>query len=294
MSILSRRASSLAVNSSLPYIYLSQIPYAKALSLQSHLVTRRLKARKQLQSPSSLTTEENARLQHIANTDILLLLQHPPTYTTGRRDRKRAEGDVNNVGSEEKRLREFGAEYFETLRGGQTTFHGPGQLIGYPILNLQNYKLSVKCYVAAIERVIIETCDAFGIKAQTSEHTGVWTDGEKICAIGIQVQRYITSHGFALNCNTDLSWFDHIIPCGLVDKKVTSMTKQIAKQQQIEFADKETNQLQRKKREMSVEIVLPVLTEKFGNMFERSMHPLGCFDDSEIGLRRVISESISK
>ncbi|CAG8500837.1 5470_t:CDS:2 [Ambispora gerdemannii] len=310
MSIFSGRAcslplSGLAVSTYLPYIYLSQISYAKALSLQAHLVTRRLKAREQLQTSSSpLPTEENERLHDVANTDILLLLQHSPTYTTGRRDKRSTgagggssskEDLINNVGIEEKRLREFGAEYFETLRGGQTTFHGPGQLIGYPILNLQNYKLSVRCYVAAIERVIIETCAMYGIKAQTTEHTGVWANGEKICAIGIQVQRYITSHGFALNCNTDLSWFDHIIPCGLIDKKMTSIAKQIAKQQQIEFVNRNLNRMQQEKQEISVEIVLPVLAEKFGSVFGRSMRPLECFGDSELGgLRRAISEALSK
>ncbi|CAG8536576.1 11254_t:CDS:2, partial [Diversispora eburnea] len=173
-----------------PCIYLSQISYIKALNLQRFLVQSKLDS---------------------ISSDFLLLLQHPPTYTTGRRD-------LNNNDNK------------ETLRGGQTTFHGPGQLVGYPILNLRNFGLSVRNYVCAIEHVIIKTCETFNINAQTTEHTGVWIDNEKICAIGIHIQRFMTSHGFALNCNNDLSWFDHIIPCGLEDKKHTSLTKEILKQ----------------------------------------------------------------
>ncbi|CAG8721287.1 17250_t:CDS:2, partial [Funneliformis caledonium] len=196
----------------LPYIYLNQVTYIKALTLQEFLV--------------------KSRIENKLEDDLLLLVQHPPTYTTGRRDKGRGE-------FERLRLQEFGAEYHETLRGGQITFHGPGQL------------LSVRCYVAAIERMIIDTCIKYGIKAKNTKNTGVWVnDQEKICAIGIQVQRYITSHGFALNCNTDLNWFSHIIPCGLENKQMTSISKELSK-------------LRGEEEQIGVEEVLPNLCNSF-------------------------------
>ncbi|CAG8816759.1 7910_t:CDS:2, partial [Racocetra persica] len=117
------------------------------------------------------------RIENKNSSDLLLLLQHPPTYTTGRRN-------VGKTMNEEATyLKKLGAQYFETLRGGQTTFHGPGQLVGYPILDLRNFKLSVRCYVAAIERVIIDTCAAYGVATSTTKNTGVWAGDDKICAI---------------------------------------------------------------------------------------------------------------
>ncbi|CAG8501624.1 15831_t:CDS:2 [Dentiscutata erythropus] len=234
----------------LPYVYLSQISYEKALNLQKFLVRHRF---------------ENKN-----SSDLLLLLQHPPTYTTGRRN-------IGKTMDEEAHLRKLGAQYFETLRGGQTTFHGPGQLVGYPILNLKNFKLSVRCYVAAIEHVIINTCAAYGIVASTTKDTGVWVGNDKICAIGIQVQRFITSHGFALNCNTDLSWFDHIIPCGLEDKKMTSLTNEYIKEE--------------KKAIITVEQVIPTLCQHFGYVFGRSLKPLKDINNES---NRVLTQIIDE
>ncbi|KAF0463394.1 putative Lipoate-protein ligase [Gigaspora margarita] len=234
----------------LPYVYLSQISYEKALNLQKLLVRRRF---------------ENKN-----SSDLLLLLQHPPTFTTGRRD-------IGKTMNDEAYLRKLGAEYFETLRGGQTTFHGPGQLVGYPILDLRNFKLSVRCYVAAIEHVIINTCNAYGIVASTTKNTGVWVGDDKICAIGIQVQRFITSHGFALNCNTDLNWFDHIIPCGLEDKKMTSLTNEYAKEG--------------KKTIITVEQVIPTLCQHFGYVFGRPLKPLkDVNNESDRALMQILDE----
>ncbi|RIA80943.1 putative Lipoate-protein ligase [Glomus cerebriforme] len=235
----------------LPYIYLSQITYIKALSLQQYLVKNRI----------------GNKLDN-----VLLLVQHPPTYTTGRRGKEKSE-------DERIRLQEFGADYYETLRGGQVTFHGPGQLVGYPILNIRNFKLSVRSYVAALEQMIIDTCATYGIKAKTTEYTGVWVnDEEKLCAIGIQIQRYITSHGFALNCNTDLNWFNHIMPCGLEDKQMTSISKEL-------------NKLRNKNEmmEVSVEDVLPNLCKSFGKVFNCnivSLHELN--DEKYLQLKNAI------
>ncbi|KAG9290616.1 hypothetical protein G9A89_011579 [Geosiphon pyriformis] len=260
-------------SSYLPYVYLSQLPYATALRLQENLVTRRLTARQLLKTGCS--TVEAERYKRIASTDVLLLLQHPPTYTNGRRDRGKTAKAI-----EEARLRDMGAECFQTLRGGQTTFHGPGQLVGYPIFDLKNFKLSVRCYVAAIEHVIIETCAAYKINAGKTEHTGVWVGEEKICAIGIQIQRYITSHGFALNCNTDLDWFEYIVPCGLSNKKMTSITKEFGKSRN------KTNGVN-----ISVEDVLPVLCKKLGEVFGRELKALETIPDEMVGgLNKVLDE----
>jgi lipoate-protein ligase B len=113
------------------------------------------------------------------------------------------------------------------MRGGQTTFHGPGQLVAYPIVDLRIHKLSPRCYVAMLEKSLIATCARHSIKAMTTENTGVWTsEDDKIAAIGVHMRRNITSHGVGLNVNTDLWWFDRIVACGLEGKRATSFVKQ--------------------------------------------------------------------
>ncbi|KAJ1660266.1 hypothetical protein IWQ61_000788 [Dispira simplex] len=188
------------------YKYLSQVPYPKALQLQQWLVRGRInqefpETRTRILSTNNpldvraitLSPGTEVFTEHIPN--LLLLLQHPPTYTLGRRDYRR------EVVNERKRLENLGAAFFQ--------------------LGLRNY-------VQAIENTIIDTCRSYGITAQTSEHTGVWVGNDKVAAIGIRVQKFVTSHGFALNCNTDLRWFDHIVPCGLADLGVTSLTRLLA------------------------------------------------------------------
>lgn len=154
--------------------------------------------------------------------DTLILLEHDPVFTVGIRDK-------GYTIEEEERLKKLGAEFYRTNRGGLITFHGPGQLVAYPILNLKHFKCSVKWYVSQIEEMIIRLCAEYGIKAGTSPDTGVWVNDRKICAIGIHGSRYITTHGLALNCNTNLSWFDHIVPCGIEGKGVTSISKELNK-----------------------------------------------------------------
>ena len=151
----------------------------------------------------------------------LLLLEHKPCFTVGRRL------GPQNCKNEEERLSKLGADFVYSKRGGEITFHGPGQLVGYPIINLKELdeQYGVRKYVDCIQEILIETCADFQVKAKLTKDTGVWVnDHKKIAAIGIQVQRHIASHGFALNCNTDLSWFDHIIPCGLEGKTTTSLS----------------------------------------------------------------------
>ncbi|XP_060650423.1 putative lipoyltransferase 2, mitochondrial [Drosophila nasuta] len=156
--------------------------------------------------------------------NFLLLLEHDPVYTIGIRTKGYTEED-------EKRLRELGAEFHRTDRGGLITFHGPGQLVAYPILNLRQFKLSMRCYVATLEQTVIETCRQLGVlNASTTADTGIWVGDKKICAIGVHGSRYVTTHGIGLNCSTDLSWFEHIVPCGIEGKGVTSLSEQLQRQ----------------------------------------------------------------
>ncbi|XP_053176366.1 putative lipoyltransferase 2, mitochondrial [Scomber japonicus] len=176
---------------------------------------------------------------------VLLLCQHPPVYTTGIRQQPYPPPLLD-------RLRLLGAEVHRTNRGGLITFHGPGQLVCYPVLNLGAFKKSVRWYVSELERTIISLCSSFGIEASTSPHTGVWVGDNKICAVGIHCGRYVTSHGVALNCNTDLSWFSHIVPCGIVGKGVTSLSAEL-------------------RRDVSVEEVEPALLDAFSRQFNCSL-----------------------
>ena len=148
----------------------------------------------------------------------LLLLQHPPTYTLG------ARGDTGNLLADEERLQQIGATVRRTDRGGDITYHGPGQLVGYPILDLHQWHEGPRWYVRSLEQVLIETLAEFGIASQREQgRPGVWAGDSKIAAIGVRISRGVTSHGFALNVDPDLAYFSHIVPCGLPGVTVTSM-----------------------------------------------------------------------
>lgn len=150
------------------------------------------------------------------------MVEHTPVYTIGIRTKHYAL-------KEEENLRRLGAEFYKTNRGGLITFHGPGQLVVYPIINLKRFKPSIKWYVCTLEKVVIDICQQYELNAETSPHTGVWVNDKKICAIGIHGSRYVTTHGFALNCSTDLEWFSHIVPCGIEGKGVTSMSQELCR-----------------------------------------------------------------
>jgi lipoyl(octanoyl) transferase len=154
--------------------------------------------------------------------DRLLLLEHFPVYTLGRG------GDPSNLLAGPARLRELGAEFVRIDRGGDITFHGPGQLVAYPIVELRD-PLDLRRYVRTLEAAIISTAAAFGVEAARLEGaTGVWVDGRrKLAAIGVRVRRGVTTHGLALNVNTDLRWFAEMIPCGIRDKEVTSLASEL-------------------------------------------------------------------
>lgn len=149
---------------------------------------------------------------------VLILLQHPPTYTLG------ARGKPEHLLLSQEAYLSRGAEVHRTDRGGDVTFHGPGQVVGYPIVNIRARGGGPVSYVRALEAMLIEVLARFGISAGRSErNAGVWVGDAKIAAIGVRISRGVTTHGFALNVNTDLSYFDDIIPCGLPDARVTSV-----------------------------------------------------------------------
>jgi lipoyl(octanoyl) transferase len=154
--------------------------------------------------------------------DRLLLLEHFPVYTIGRG------GDDANLLAGPERLRQLGAEFVRIDRGGDITFHGPGQIVAYPIVELRD-PLDLRRYVRALEGAIIDTAARFGVSAgRVDGLTGVWVDGQrKLAAIGVRVRRGVTTHGLALNVNTELRWFDEMIPCGIRDKEVTSLAREL-------------------------------------------------------------------
>jgi lipoate-protein ligase B len=152
--------------------------------------------------------------------DVLLLLEHPPTYTIGRG------GDEGAFLTPRTTLESMGASVHSVDRGGRVTFHGLGQLVGYPILDLSEWRRDVHAYLRALEDVLIATLSDFGLAASRNQgYTGVWVGEEKIGAIGVKVSRWVTTHGFALNVTCDLDWFRHIVPCGLKGKSVTSIER---------------------------------------------------------------------
>ncbi len=158
----------------------------------------------------------------------LIFVEHPPVYTLGK------SGKPQNMLLNEQQQRDKGIEYFQSNRGGDITFHGPGQLVGYPIFDLETFKTDLGWYLRSLEEIIILTMAAYGLHGDRSKgETGVWIEPHekgkerKICAMGIRCSRWITMHGFALNINTNLDYFNDIIPCGIVDKKVTSIQQEL-------------------------------------------------------------------
>ncbi|HUR91618.1 MAG TPA: lipoyl(octanoyl) transferase LipB [Gemmatimonadaceae bacterium] len=181
---------------------LGTMPYAEALELQRSVAAKRI-------------TGEIFE-------DVLLLVQHPPVVTLGRSSK-----DANLVASPEL-LKLRGVELFEVERGGDVTFHGPGQLVGYPIIDLKRHKQDLHWYLRTIEQALIDTLEALGIAAgRNTGYTGVWTGGKKIASIGVHARDWVTWHGFALNVTTDLSYFDLIVPCGIQDVTMTSISREL-------------------------------------------------------------------
>ncbi|HUF65634.1 MAG TPA: lipoyl(octanoyl) transferase LipB [Gemmatimonadaceae bacterium] len=154
--------------------------------------------------------------------DVLLLVEHPPVVTLGRSSK-----DGHLTASPEL-LKLRGVELFEVERGGDVTFHGPGQLVGYPIIDLKRHKQDLHWYLRTVEQALIDTLEALGIAAgRNTGYTGVWTGGQKIASIGVHARDWVTWHGFALNVSTELSYFDLIVPCGIPDVTMTSIAREL-------------------------------------------------------------------
>ena len=173
------------------------------------------------------------RRQNLNETtpNYLLMVEHPHVYTLGK------SGDIKNLLISEAELEKKQATYYKINRGGDITYHGPGQLVGYPILDLDNFFTDIHKYLRFLEETIILTLADYGLKAERSKgETGVWLDvgtpfARKICAMGVRASRWVTMHGFALNVNADLGYFDHIIPCGIEGKAVTSLNVELGKKE---------------------------------------------------------------
>ncbi len=193
---------------SLNYCDLGFIDYKEAWELQKEVLELRL----------------NSKV-----SDVLFLLEHPHTYTLGKI------ADKKNLVASQEYLNKNNVSVYEIDRGGDITYHGPGQIVGYPIINLNQWQNDTHKYLRALEELIIQTCSYYGLKsARVPKYTGVWLDERKIAAIGIKVSRWITMHGFAFNVNTDLSLFSGIIPCGISDKEVTSLQKELNREIEID------------------------------------------------------------
>ena len=195
---------------------LGQMRYRDAWDLQETLLQQNLALKKASDSCKEDTTHS------------LLLVEHPAVYTLGK------SGKMEHVLISEEKRKEKGIEFFHTNRGGDITFHGPGQVVAYPILDLEKFYTDIGKYLRSLEEVVIRTLAEYGIAGGRSKgETGVWIDAgkpgseRKICAMGVRCSRWITMHGFAFNVNTDLDYFNHIIPCGIRGKKVTSLQEEL-------------------------------------------------------------------
>ena len=225
------------------YKDLGRMGYSECWNLQRSLFDRALNAKRNggakeggeeaAQSAASVA-EDKANDLGAYEAGWLLLVEHNPVYTLGK------SGKSENMLVSEEYLRSIGAEFFHIDRGGDITFHGPGQVVGYPILDLEQVGIGLREYIDSIEGAVIDLCAEYGIVAGRVEGaSGVWLDGgtsraRKICAIGVKSSRYVTMHGFALNVNTDLRYFNHINPCGFADRGVTSLQKELGREVSME------------------------------------------------------------
>ncbi|MDZ7806221.1 MAG: lipoyl(octanoyl) transferase LipB [Gracilimonas sp.] len=169
--------------------------------------------------------EQKGEFNGIRLNDLMLFVEHPHIYTLGK------SGSKENLLRSMMELQQLDAEFLKIDRGGDITYHGPGQIVGYPILDLDRHFTDVHKYLRYLEEVMIKVCEDYEIKAHRIDgQTGVWVENEKICAMGIRCSRWVTMHGFALNVNTDLRYFNNIVPCGIDDKAVTSLQKILGKE----------------------------------------------------------------
>ena len=194
--------------------------YTEALKVQEELFHKTIELKR-------VNRKQDAQ---VPTKNYLLWTEHTPVITLGK------SGKIKHLLLDEKQLKEKGIEYYLTNRGGDITFHGPGQIIGYPILDLDNFFTDIHKYLRYLEEAILLTLEEYNLKgARSKGETGVWLDvgtpfARKICAMGVKASRWVTMHGFALNVNTNLSYFDYIIPCGIQGKAVTSLAKELGRE----------------------------------------------------------------
>lgn len=231
------------------YQDLGEIEYGKAWELQEQLMKKGL-AIKADRFSAELHDKGLGDTNH-----YFLLCEHPHVYTLGK------SGDREHLLVNDAKMKELDATFYKTNRGGDITYHGPGQIVGYPILDLEKYYTDLGKYMRNLEEVVIRTVAHYGIVAGRLEGaTGVWLDASdasnarKICAMGVRSSRWVTMHGFALNVNTDMRYFDNIVPCGIKDKSVTSI-------------EQELNHVQK------IEEVKDVLLKEFSNVFDAELLP---------------------
>jgi len=205
---------------------LGEIDYMQAWQLQEKLFQAVYETKQQRQAGSG-----------IESLNYLLFCEHPHVYTLGK------SGDEHNLLINHIQMQAAGASFYRTNRGGDITYHGPGQIVGYPIIDMEYFGLSVRAYINSIEEAIIQALQPYGIEAGRLEGaTGVWLDpthphkARKICAIGVKTSRYVSMHGFAFNVNTCLDYFNYIHPCGFTDKSVTSLEKELGFPQDFALA----------------------------------------------------------
>lgn len=207
------------MNRKVYYTNWNKAPYQEAWDLQERILQLNLDIKKHNKT-------HNVNLKTL---NVFLFCEHPPVYTLGK------SGKMENLLLSPSELKSKNIEFYKINRGGDITYHGPGQITGYPVIDLENFKSSASWFIQSLEEMIIDTLKDYDIKGEQYDgYTGVWIDKEteterKICAIGVKMSRYISIHGFALNVNTNLDYFKNIIPCGIDDKAVTSMQTELNK-----------------------------------------------------------------
>ncbi len=232
-------------NKKTKFIHLGLIDYKEAWDYQTKLFEENLAFK--------ATNRVLPINQQLTTNNYLIFCEHPHVYTLGK------SGKINHLLLNEDRLKQIDATYYHINRGGDITYHGPGQIVGYPILDLDNFFTDIHKYMRLMEEAIIQTLAEYGIEAGRIEGlTGVWIDREnpatarKISAFGVKSSRWVTMHGFAFNVNTNLEYFNHIVPCGIPDKAVTSLQKELG-------------------RELDMKEVEEILKDKFASIFEMEL-----------------------
>jgi lipoyl(octanoyl) transferase len=211
---------------------LGRMAYKDAWDLQEKLLQETVGVKA---ANRTLEDQQDAGADRLETRHHLLFVEHPPVFTLGK------SGHMENVLLSEEALKQRGIDFYRANRGGDITFHGPEQIVGYPILDLEKFYTDIGRYLRNIEEVIIQVLKDYGIESgRSAGETGVWLDADKkgyerkICAIGVRSSRWVTMHGFAFNVNTDLEYFNYIIPCGIQDKQVTSLEKELGRKVPIE------------------------------------------------------------